>query len=141
MTTSRCLFANISTIYIASAQTSNFRLLRIYDFASVHLPIIYELQIDKLLHDWKSSTSLIIVHRKIVWQLQIPYSETFRAFMWPQRKSPIFLTTAHHAFIFLLRISQLFVYCKSTKYFTNGNRINMCLLCFEKLYGNFKSPI
>jgi len=43
--------------------------------------------------------------------------------------------------ILLLRISQLFVSCKSTNYFTNGNRLNICLLCTEKLYDTFKSPI
>ena len=42
--------------------------------------------------------------------------------------------------IFLLLISQLFVYCNSTNYFTNGKRLNICLLCIEKLYDNFKSP-
>jgi len=43
--------------------------------------------------------------------------------------------------IFLLRISQLIVYCKSTNYFTKGNRLNICLLCIEKLYDTFKSLI
>ena len=56
MTTSHCLFGNISKIYMASAQSQIFRLLRIYDFATAHLPIIYELQIDKLFHDRKSFT-------------------------------------------------------------------------------------
>jgi len=35
------------------------------------------------------------------------------------------LATAHHKIIFLMRISQLFVYNKSIKYFTNGNRLNI----------------
>jgi hypothetical protein len=43
--------------------------------------------------------------------------------------------------ILLLRISQLFINCKSTHYITNGNRLNISLLCTEKLYENFKSPI
>jgi len=54
---------------------------------------------------------------------------------------PNFLATAHHKIIFLLRISQFFVYSKSKKYFTNGNRLYICLLCIEKFYYNFKSPI
>ena len=45
-----------STIHMATTQSPIFTLLRIYDFATAHLPIIYELQIDKLFHDWKSST-------------------------------------------------------------------------------------
>jgi len=56
MTTSYCLFGNISTTFVASAQSPIFRLLQIYDFPTAHLPVIYELQIDKLYHDWKSST-------------------------------------------------------------------------------------
>jgi len=52
-----------------------------------------------------------------------------------------FLAIAHHTIIFLLRISQLFVYCKSTNYFTTGNSINICLLCIEILCWKFKSPI
>ena len=39
--------------------------------------------------------------------------------------------------ILLLRISQLFIYCKSTNYFTTGNRLNICLLCIEKFYDKF----
>ena len=34
---------------MASVQNPIFRLLRIYDFATAHLPIIYELQIDKII--------------------------------------------------------------------------------------------
>ena len=45
-----------STIYMASAQSSIFGLLRNFDFATENLQINYELQIDKLFHDWKSST-------------------------------------------------------------------------------------
>jgi hypothetical protein len=52
-----------------------------------------------------------------------------------------FLVTAHHTIIFPLHISQLFVYPKSNNYFTTGNRLNICLLCIESLYDNFKSPI
>ena len=43
--------------------------------------------------------------------------------------------------ILLLRISQLFIYCKSTNYFTTGNRLNIWLLCIEKWHDNFKSSI
>jgi len=34
-----------------------------------------------------------------------------------------------------------FMYCKSTNYFTPRNRLHICLLCIQKLYDNFKSPI
>ena len=56
-------------------------------------------------------------------------------------QSPTFLATVYHTSIFLLRISQLFVYCKSTKNFSTGNRLYILLLSIEKLYDNFKSPI
>ena len=46
----------------------------------------------------------------------------------------------HHTIIFLLRIYKLFVYCKSTNNFYTRNRLNILLLCIEKLYDNFKSP-
>jgi alanine dehydrogenase len=73
MTTSNHLFGNISTIYIATALSPIFRVLRIYHFATANLPNL--------------------------------------------------------------------IYCKSTNYFTTGNRLYNCLLCIEKLYDNFKSPI
>jgi len=43
--------------------------------------------------------------------------------------------------ILLLRIFKLFMYCKSTNYFTTANRLHNCLLCIEKFYGKFKSPL
>jgi len=55
MTTSNRLFGNIDDLYGYCAKTI-FRLLRIYDFATAHLPIIYVLHIDKIFHDWKSPT-------------------------------------------------------------------------------------
>ena len=70
--TSKHLFWNTSTIYIASAQSAIFMVLRIYHFATANHPN--------------------------------------------------------------------FMYCKSTNYFTTGNRLHNCLLCTEKLY-NFQSPI
>ena len=73
MTTSNHLFGNISIIYIASAKSPIFRVLRIYHFATANLLNL--------------------------------------------------------------------MYCKSTNYFTSGNRLYNCLLCIEKLYDNFKSPI
>ena len=43
-----------------------------------------------------------------------------------------FFSTAHHPIICLLQ---------STNYFTTWNRLNISLLCIEKLYDTFKSPI
>jgi len=43
MTISNCLFGNNSKIYMVSAQIPIFRPLRIYHFATAHLPIIYVL--------------------------------------------------------------------------------------------------
>jgi len=33
------------------------------------------------------------------------------------------------------------MHSKSTNYFTNGNRLHICLLCIEELHDHFKSPI
>ena len=64
--------------------------------------------------------------------------------------SNIYKATAQSTIFWLLRIIQLFSYCTSPnylstanrqKYFTNGNHLNIWLLCIEKLYKNFKSPI
>jgi len=139
-TTSNLLFGNISTIYMASAQSPIFWLLRIYHLPTEHLPVIYIVQIDQLFHHCEWSNYLIIVHRKIVWQHKIAYLEIFRQFilLLPKRN---FLATPHHTIILLLRISQIFVYSKSTNYFNTGNLPHIWLLCVEILYGNFKSPI
>ena len=52
---------------------------------------------------------------------------------------PNFYRTAHLAFCYCEFPN--FMYCKSTNYFTTGNRLHICLLCIENLYDNFKSPI
>ena len=65
MTTSNRLFGKKSTIYMATAQSRIFKLLRIYYFPTANIPIIYLLQIEKLLQHWKSSKYLITLHRKI----------------------------------------------------------------------------
>jgi len=139
MTTSNRLFRNVSTIYMAVARSPIFWLMRIYHFATANLPVIYLVQIDHLFHHCKSSKYLITVHRKIVWQFQIAYSEIFLRFIWLLRKAQFFGYCA--SIILLLRISQIFVYCKSTNYFNTGNRLNIWLLCIGKVYDNFKSPI
>ena len=108
-------------------------------FATAHLPIICLLQINQLLHKLKSSKYFVSMHWKIVWQFQITYLDTFRLFIWLLRKA-LFLGYCA-SIILLLRISQLFIYSKSTNYFTTRNRLNISLLCIEKLYENLKSPI
>jgi len=65
MTTSNRLFGNISTIHMGTALSPIFWLLRIYSFATAHLPIIYLPQIDQITHHWKWSKFLITVHRKM----------------------------------------------------------------------------
>ena len=125
---------------MATAQRTIFGYGASYNyFASAHLPIICLLQIDQLFHHWKSYKCLVTEHRKIVWQLQIAYLKTFQGFIWLLRKAQFFRYCA--SIILLLRISQLFIKCKSTNYFTTGNRLNIWLLCIEKLYAKFKSPI
>jgi len=124
---------------MATAQNRIFRLLHIYYFPTVNAPIIYLLQIEQLFQNCKWSKHLITVHREILWQLQIAYFEIFRRFIWLLRKAQFFGYCA--SIILQLRISQLFIYCKTTNYFTTGNRLNIWLLCIEKLYDNFTLPI
>ena len=106
MATSNRLFGNISTIYMATAQSTIFWLLRNSHLATAHHPIIYLLQIDQLFYHWKSSKYLITENRKIV-QPQITYLETFRRFIYLLRKAQFLWYCA--SIILLLRISQIFV--------------------------------
>ena len=130
MTTSNRLFGNVSTIYMATAQSPIFWLTRIYHFATAHLPLIYLVQIDQLFHHCKSSKYLITVHRKIVCQFQIAYLEIFLRFIWLLRKTQFFgycasynhFATSHLPNICLLQIDQLFHHRKSSKYLVNLHR-------------------
>ena len=141
MTTSNRLFGNISAIYMTTAQNTIFLLLRIYYFPTANISIIYLLLIEQLLQQWKSSTYLFTVHRKIVYDnFKLPIWKYFDD-MYGYCVKPNFLATVYHTSIFTLRICQLFVYCKSTNNFSTGNRLYILLLCIEKLYDNFKSPI
>ena len=80
------------------------------------------------------------MHRKLLWQLQIAYLETFPTFIRLLRKAKFFgycasynyFPTAHLRIICLLQIDKI---CQQWKSF------NICLLCIEKLYKNIKSPI
>ena len=123
MTTSNRLFGNISKMYMASAQSPTFRLLRMYDFPTANLPIIFVLQIEQLFQNWKSSKYLITVHRKILTASYPLFGNNSTIYM-ATAQSPIF-ATAHHTIIFQLIISQLYVYCKSTNYLTTGNCVNI----------------
>ena len=141
MTTSNRLFGNISAIYMATAQNPIFWLLRIYYFHTANIPIIYLLQNEQLFQQWKSSKYLITVHIKIVYvNFKLPIWKYFDD-IYGYCAKPNFLATVYHTSIFLLRISQLFVYCKSTNNFSTGNRLYILLLYIEKLNDNFKSPI
>ena len=140
MTPTNRLFGNISKIYMTTSQSQLFGYCASYNyFPTTHLPIIWLLHIDQLLHHWKSSKYLVTVNKKIVWKLRIAYLETFQRLIWLLRKAQ-FLAIAHHTIILLLRITQIFVYCKSTNYFNTGNLLHIWLLYVEKLYDNFKSP-
>jgi len=141
MTTSNRLFENISTIYMATAQSPIFGYCTSHNyFPTAYLSIICLLQIHQLFNHCNSSKYLVTVHRKIVRKLQIAYLEIFRRFTWLLRKAHI-LATAQHTIIFLMRFFQLSVYCISTNYFTTLNRPYISLQRIEKMYGNFKSPI
>ena len=120
MTTSNPLFRNITT-YMATAQSPIFWLMRIYHFATAHLPVIYLVQIDQLFHHCKSSNYLITVHRKILWKFQIAYLKIFLRF------------------ISLLRKAQYFSYCASYNHFPTSHLPNICLLQIDKLFQHWKS--
>ena len=116
--------------------------------STAHHTIIFLLHISQLSVYCKSANYFttgnrlniwLLCIKKIVWQLQIVYLETFRRFVWLLRKAQLFGYCA--SIILLLRISLLFMYCKSANNFTTGNGLNNWLLCTEKLYDNFKSPI
>ena len=140
MTTSNRLFGNISTIFLAAAKSRIFTLLRIYYFPTANISIIY-LFIIYLFQQWKSSKYLITVHRKILYDnFKLPIWKYFDD-IYGYCTKPNFLATVYHTSILLLLISQLFVSCKSTNNFSTGNRLYILLLCIEKLYDNFKSPI
>ena len=140
MTTSNRLFRNNSTIYIATAQSPIFSLLRIIQSFCYCATLKY----------------LSPAYRQIISTLQIVYLFGYCAqkncrttsnclfgnistiYMAPAQ-SPIFrllriyhFATAHLRIIYLLQIDN---------YFTTGNRLHNCLLCVEKFCGNFKSPI
>ena len=140
MTISNRLLGNISTIYMATAQSTIFWLLRIIQ------SFCY----------FASPKYLSTANRQIISTLDIFYifgyctqkncmTTSYRLF---GNISTIYVATAQSQFlgycasiILLLRISQLFKYCISTNYLTTGNRLHNCLLCIEKLYDIFKSPI
>ena len=117
-------------IYMATAQSKIFWLLRIYHFATAHLLFIYLLQIDQFFHHRISSKYLINLHGKIVWLLHIACLETFRWFIWLLRKTQFFgysasynyFPTAHLLIICLLKIEQIFHHWKSSKYLVTLHR-------------------
>ena len=115
--------------------------------ATVHHAIIFLLRISQLFVYCKSTNNFSTANRLNILLLCI--EKLYDNFKSPVLKhfNDLYAYCAKDQFygycatiIFLLRISQLFVYCKSTNYFTNGKRLNICLLCIEKLYDNFKSP-
>ena len=114
---------------MATAQSQIYSLLRIYHFATAHLPIIYVVQIDQLFHRWKSSKYSITVHRRIVW-LQIAYLETIQTFMSLLRKAQFFgycapynyFPTTDPPIIHLLQIDKIFHKSKSSKYLLTVHR-------------------
>ena len=115
---------------MAPAQRPISWLLRVYNFATAHLPIIYVQQTDQLLHNRKSSKYLITVHREMAWQLLIAYFEIFRRFIRLLCKAKFFgycasyyyFASAHLPIICLLQIDQYFHHWKSSKYLVTLHR-------------------
>ena len=129
--TSHSLFANISTIYIGT----------------VHHTINFPLHNSQLFVYCKSTNYFTTRYSLNLWLLCVEkLYENFKSHIWKYIKDlygycakPIFRVL--RIYLLLLPISQLFMYCISTNYFTTGNRLHNCLLCIETLYDNFKSPI
>ena len=140
--------------------TSNRHILKHYDdlydycakpnfLATAHRTIIFLLPISQMFDHCKPTNYFTIGNRLNIWLLCIeilyynfksPILKQFND-SYGYLAKPNFLATTHHTIIFLLCISQLFVYCKPTYYFITGNRLHICLLFIEKFYENFKSPI
>ena len=118
-------------------------------FSTAHHTLILLLRISKLFVCCKSTNNFTTGNRRNIWLLCIEkLFSTFKSPIWKYFDDlyghcgkPNFLATAHYRIIFLLRIPQLFVCCKSTYYFITGNRLNICLLCIEICYVKFKPPI
>ena len=133
MTNSNRLFGNVSTIYMATVQSPIFWLMRISQL------FIYCKSTNYFTTGNRLNISLLCTE-KFYDKLQLPIYKHFDD-LYGFCAKPNFLDAAHHTIIFPLHISQLFVYCKSTNYFTTGNRLNVWLNCREKLNNNFKPPI
>ena len=129
--TSNRLFGNISTIHIATAKGQ---------FLGYCTSIIFLLRMYLLFICCKSSNYFNTAKRLNIWLPCI--GKVYDNFKSPISKylDDLYSYCAKPNF-FLLRNSQLFMYCKSTSYFRNGRRLHKCLLCIEKLYDKFKSPI
>ena len=144
MTTSNRLFRNIWTIYMATAQSPIFLLLRITQLLMYCKSTIYFttgnrfhnclLCIEKLYDKFKSRTCI----EKFMWTSNRLFGNISMIQM-ASAQSPILGYCA--SIIFLLRISLLFLYCKSSNYFNTANRLIISLLCIEKFYDNLKSSI
>ena len=129
MTTSNRLYGNISTIYIASAQSPIFRVLRIYHFATANLPNFM----------YCKSTNYFTIGNRLYNSLQWMEKlyDNFKTPIWKHindlygncAKEQFFwllriyhLATAHHPIIYLLQIDQLFHHWKSSKYVITEHR-------------------
>ena len=113
MTTSNRLFGNNSTIYMATAQSRIFTLLRIYYFPTAIISIIYLLLIEQLFQQWKSPQYLITLHRKIVFG---NFNYLFGNI------STIYMATVQSPIFWPLYIIQVFSYCASPNYLSTANR-------------------
>ena len=131
MTSSNRLFGNISTIYIATAQSPIFWLLR----------IIRSFRYCASLKYLSPANQQIISTLEIVYLFGYCaqkncttsncYLETFRRFIWLLRKaqflgycaSPNYLCTANRQIISRLEIVYIIVYCAQTNFVATSNRL------------------
>ena len=113
--TSNHLFWNNSTIYIASAQSAIFMVLRIYHFPTANLPNFMYYKSTNYFTTGNRLHNCLLWIEKLFGNISTIYIAT------PQKHNfwllrIYHLVTAHLLIIYLLQIDQLFHHWKSSKY-------------------------
>jgi hypothetical protein len=122
-------------------------LLRKAQFLGYWPIIIFVLRISQLFNNCQSTNYFITGNRLNIWlhcieklyeNFTSPISKHFD-YLCGYCAKPIFRLLR----IYYLAIAHLpiFYLLQSTNYFTTGDRLNIWLMCIQKLYDNFKSPI
>ena len=133
--TSNHLFWNTSTIYIASAQSAIFMVLRIYHFATANLPNFMYCKSTNYFTTGNRLHNCLLSIEKLYDNFQSPIWKHINDLYCYCSKAQ-FLATAPLSFSYCASPNYLST-AKSTNYITTGNRLNIWLLCIEKFYDNF----